>query len=52
MNIKQELLNIFKGSVIIAATLAVALLLTYVVMGLASNEPSASPPAISQQRGG
>ena len=51
--ITNELLNIFQGSAIIAAMLAVVLLLVYAVMGfLAPNEPSASPPPISQQRAG
>jgi hypothetical protein len=47
------LLNVFKGGLIIAAMLAAVLLLVYTVMGImAPNEPSASPPPISQQRGG
>jgi hypothetical protein len=51
--ITQDLLDIFKGSVIIAAMLAVVLLMVYTVMGfLAPNESSASPPPIWQQRGG
>jgi hypothetical protein len=51
--ITQGLLNVFQGSSIIVAMLAAVLLLVYTVMGvMAPNEPSASPPPISQQRGG